>query len=483
MKLSAAYFLLAHRIQEAATGMCHEDIRTRLRDALDEAFKGTGNWCYVVAVFGDDKSGDLVYSCNSDLKKAPYTMTANKTTIDTVAAVDVQPLTTYEPEAVEVGEAGRRNSGRDLKQLQAIHDASMNLGAACTKKESAPPANVSRETDLKLSESAFDVPFVLSEAKSDYEIKLIAPGKGSTAFYPAEVLKRDGPKVFTKETHVYVNHPTSAEESARPEGDVKNLAAVLTTDAVYYESHKNGPGLYARMKVFADHATMVEEKAAHVGMSIRAAGIAESGQLKDGVPVLKELVAAESVDIVTRAGAGGMILTESAVPTATPTKGADDMDAAELKKLNERLAASDAVNAKLLERAIKADAREAAVRILEGVTLPDVSKTRIIDSVLREALPKTEAGELDAVKFAELVNQEAKREGRYVAELTGAGDVTGLGTGEGLRAVETDPVKAREAATLVEANEKTEFERAVKVYESMGMGRAAAELAAKGRAA
>ena len=39
------------------------------------------------------------------------------------------------------------------------------------------------------------------------------------------------------------------------------------------------------MKVFADHAQMVEEKAAHVGMSIRASGIAEAGKTRDGVPV------------------------------------------------------------------------------------------------------------------------------------------------------------------------------------------------------
>ena len=51
------------------------------------------------------------------------------------------------------------------------------------------------------------------------KLKLIAPGKGSSAFYPAEVLKRDGPKTFTKGTHIYINHATSAEEAkARPEG-------------------------------------------------------------------------------------------------------------------------------------------------------------------------------------------------------------------------------------------------------------------------
>ena len=159
---------------------------------------------------------------------------------------------------------------------------------------------------LTLVESAATIETIkLTEAKADYEIKLIAPGKGSSAFYPAEVLKRDGPGVFKAGTHVYLNHQTAAEEAQRPEGDVRNLAGVLTTAATYHENHAKGPGLYGRMKVFQDHAQIVEEKAAHVGMSIRASGVAESGKRQDGLPVLKQLTGAESVDVVTRAGAGG----------------------------------------------------------------------------------------------------------------------------------------------------------------------------------
>lgn len=461
--------------------MCHEDIRTRLQDCLRDSFKDTGNWCYIVAIFGDDASGDVVYSCNSDLKKAAYTMSTGSTKIDTAAAVDVQPLTTYEVEVAGATEAGRRNSSRDLKQLQTIHDAAGSLGAVCGAKESRAP-NVSRETGdaVKLHESAATTELIpCVEAKSSYQIKLIAPGKGSSAFYPAEVLRRDGPKVFKEGTHVYLNHPTAAEEAARPEGDVRNLAGVLASTAQYFESHKNGPGLYADMKVFADHAQSIEEKAAHVGMSIRASGIREGGKLHEGVPVLKELTSAESVDVVTHAGAGGLILTESAI-TPKPTEGVDHMDAAELKKLNESIAAQNVVNAKLLERALRGDAREAATKILAAITLPDLSKNRVIESALRD-IPKTEAGELDTVKFAEVVNREAKTEGEYVAQLTGAGRVTGLGGGPSL--VEADPAKRAAALAQETADAKTDFEDAVSVFESMGMDKKAATLAAGGRAA
>lgn len=501
--------------------MCAADVETRLRDALNDAFRGTGNWCYVVAVFGDDKSGDVVYSCNSDLKKASYAISAGSTKVDTAAAVDVQPLTTYEVETVDATEAGARNSKRDLTQLQTIHDSAAALGANCSMAESASGAGTraythaskvsgsadngtkngvrhsdiqegdrggasnggsarERETSnnstLVLVESATTLDqIVLREARADYEIKLIAPGKGATAFYPSEVLKRDGPKVFTKETHVYLNHPTQLEESQRPEGDVKNLAGVLISDAVYYESHAKGPGLYARMKVFADHGALVEEKAAHVGMSIRASGVREAGAMRDGLPVLKELIAAESVDVVTRAGAGGMILTEAA-RTANPQQESATMDQAEINKLIEagvKLATTPLLTgqAALLERALRGDAREEAQRILTGVTLPELSKARVVEAALR-TIPKTDVGELDTVKFTEIVNREAKSEGEYVATLTNSGRVVGMGSAP----VQQTPEEKQRVAEAA----KTNLEDAIKVYEGLGMNRKAAEAAARG---
>jgi hypothetical protein len=368
--LSAGYAALALRMQEAVTAISNNDITRRLDSGLRDG-NGSGVWCYMIDFFGDDRSGDVIYSCGGDLKKAPYTCSANGATVDIEKAVDVVPLTTYEIETTaSLYEAGRRNSARDLKQLQAIHDGAVGLGAVCSVKESAKEGVVSQSTadsKLILVESAATLePIVLKEARSDYEIKLIAPGKGSSAFYPKEVLQRDGPKVFKAGTHVYLNHPTAAEEAARPEGDVANLAGVLTTGAVYHEAHAKGEGLYARMKVFADHATLVEEKAAHVGMSIRAGGNAESGKMREGVPVLKEFTHAESVDVVTRAGAGGLILTEAARSANPNEGGADDMDAAELKTLKESLALREANEKKLLERALRGDAREFIAVTLKG---------------------------------------------------------------------------------------------------------------------
>lgn len=305
-------------------------------------------------------------------------------------------------------------------------------------------------------------------ARADYEIKLIAPGKGSSAYYPADVLKRDGPKVFGSGTHVYLNHPTQAEEASRPEGDVKNLAGVLTTSAVYHESHAKGPGLYARMKVFADHASTLEDKAAHVGMSIRASGVAESGKSRDGVPVLKELTRAESVDVVTKAGAGGMILTEAARTAANQSE-VSEMDDTAVQKLVE--SAVKAAQAPLIERAIRGDAREEATKILSGISLHESAKALVIDTVLRNIPQKN--GALDVAVFTEAVNAEAKRIGAVVAAATGAGQVRGMG----MAAPEADPTKvaAREAA------EKKLREAAVDSFKRIMGSDKAAEFAAKGR--
>ena len=323
-------------------------------------------------------------------------------------------------------------------------------------KEDASEAARHAAGGLRLVESAATLEtIVLREARADYPIKLIAPGKGASAFYPADVLKRDGPKVFAAGTHVYLNHATAAEEAARPEGDVRNLAGVLTSAAEYRETDPKGPGLYARMKVFADHAQTVEEKAPHVGMSIRASGVAESGgKLRDGLPVLKELTSAESVDVVTRPGAGGMILTEAA-RHAVNTQEAS-MDAEELKLLRESVA-------RLSGKETRREAIQEGARILRDVSLPDAAKEYVIETVLKESLPMKD-GALDITKFTEAVNAEARRFGAAI----GAGPgVTGMGAAaavveitEAQRKAQADAEKADEAmckeswATLLDGDTK-----------------------------
>jgi hypothetical protein len=364
-----------------------------------------------------------------------------------------------------MGRAGSDNSSTSTLKANIIRIAKRKGWTKYLPKSwqgsDASEALRNQAGDLVLVESAATLETIkLVEAKSDYEIKLIAPGKGSSAFYPKEVLQRDGPKVFTKGTHVYLNHPTAAEEAARPEGDVANLAGVLTTPAAYSESHAKGPGLYARMKVFADHAQTVEEKAPHVGMSIRASGKAESKQMKDGLPVLTELTSAESVDVVTRAGAGGMILTESA---AGATQQEVEMTAQEVQKL---------VEAGVRKATLPDTARREGLALLEGVRLPDQAKTRIVERAVKTLdLDK----DLDLKAFGELIAKEAASEAEYLGTvIPGAGRVLGMGAAP----VQIDAKEAKQQRKALK--EARREDREILEY-LMGGDKEAAKIAARGR--
>lgn len=140
-------------------------------------------------------------------------------------------------------------------------------------------------------------------------VKVIQPGWGSSGYYPAEVLERDGPKVFRSGLKMYWNHPTETEEAERPERDLRDLAGELVSDARWEANGSAGPGLYAQAKVFEGFKGTVEELAPHIGVSIRALGRARAGEAegRQGA-IIEQLVQAKSVDYVTEPGAGGRIL-------------------------------------------------------------------------------------------------------------------------------------------------------------------------------
>jgi hypothetical protein len=480
MRIGAEYFALAAKIQEAALAMCHEDIRTRVSDALRAAFKDSERWAYVQAIFGDDTAGDVVYSCNGDLKKAPYTISGGSAKIDTAAAYDVAPLTTYERETVSATEAGARNSKRDAAQLQAIHDAAMKLGATCAVKESKTDPPV--PADLKLSESAVSfVGFSLREAatkdRTSYPVKLIDPGTGSSAHYPAAVLKKAAEAgTFKAGTLMFWNHPTAIEEASRPEGDLNNLAAILTSPGVWKDNGPKGPGVYGEAKVMADYSTKVAERAPHIGLSIRAGGKG-SGRLVDGKPELASIDYVESVDYVTRAGRGGLALAEAARDAGILddsqilNEGATEMDATEIKKLQESLAAQTAINQGLLRRALRADAIELGTAVLATTSLTEAQRRFVIDMTVGHAaaprdIPVTEAGAIDPVKLTESFNAHAKA---YAATLPNPG-VSGMGPGAGPRLVETaEQVAARES------RQKNELAQDFETLVELGLDEAAAK--------
>ena len=525
------------------------DVRARLSDAIGDAHRGTGNYGYYIDHSGDGTTGDVVYSCNGDVRMCSYEISTvgdkSTTHLDMENSRNVVPTTTYQEEADEddhyasmeeaykrdglytslplyerfiskkerdaaseddfagkgksypilepgdvqaavhaMGRAGEKNVGTSTLKSRIIAIAKRKGWTKYLPKawqgDTTKESSVSRGTlgALKLVESwdCKDQALQLVEASGNpslMKIKLISPGKGSSAFYPAEVLKRDGPNVFTKGTHIYINHATQTEESARPEGDWHKLAGALNGNAYWDESAKQGPGLYGDALFTSDYAPLIKEKAPFTGMSIRASGVAESGKSKDGLPVLKELTSAESVDVVTRAGAGGMILTEAA---RSATQEVSDMDAAALTKLQESL---NAGLASLALREAKADAKDKALALLESVSLPQEVKAEIVSRCL-ESVPMKD-GSLDEAKFKESVEAETKRIGKLLSALSGGGRV--FGNGLGAPTGETDPVKIKEAEKAQRKSEKRLREAETETFGRLMGGGRAAELAAGKEAA
>ena len=453
--------------------MSHGDIETRLRDALNDLNRGTGSWGYIVAVFGSDTAGEVVYTADGDLKKAPYTCETGGAKIDTSKAVDVVPLTTYELETVEIeaSEAGARNSKRDLKQLQAIHDASKNLGATCgNMKESATVAEALNLIESAGAEFMGDINLAES-ARTTYPVKLISPGVGSSAYYPASVLENAADK-FKAGTLMFWNHPTAVEEAQRPEGDLNNLAAILTTNARWDANGVKGPGLYAEAKVMADYAQKVEERAPHIGLSIRAGGKG-TGKLVEGKPELASIDYVESVDYVTKAGRGGMALAEAARDAGIlddSERGNVEMTEAEIKKLVESAVAE--ATAPLQERAKRGDATVICHRALANTSLTEAQRGYVVDTVLRETIP-TKDGAVDSEALTLLVNMEAKRLAGVI------GGVRGLGAGT---PITVDPVKLAEARKIERENEEADQAELAGMFRELGLSEAAAKAAAEGRA-
>lgn len=167
------------------------------------------------------------------------------------------------------------------------------------------------------------IPLVEKAVRADdtIEVKIIQPGWNTShsRYYPADVLERDA-AVFGSGLHMFWDHPTVTEAGERPERSLRDLAAVLVSDARWVPDHKLGAGLYADAQVRSRYRDDIDEIAEHIGVSIRANGMTRHGEM-DGHfgAIVDRLTDAASVDFVTQPGAGGQIrqLFEAAGRTAS----------------------------------------------------------------------------------------------------------------------------------------------------------------------
>ena len=137
---------------------------------------------------------------------------------------------------------------------------------------------------------------------------IASPGWGSSGWYGPKVLENAATaKVFGKDLHLYMDHPSESEQHDRPERSVRDLVAVLDSDARWDPQQ----GLMAEAKIFKPYRDLFrdEDFVKAIGVSLRAYADTTVGEAEGRKgTIITELLAAESVDFVTKAGRGGMVL-------------------------------------------------------------------------------------------------------------------------------------------------------------------------------
>jgi hypothetical protein len=254
---------------------------------------------------------------------------------------------------------------------------------------------------------------------------------------------------------MYWNHPTTTEESERPEGNLSRLAAVTVSEPYYTESGASGPGMYADAKVFSPYADAIDEMAPHIGVSIRGRGRQDQGEAegKEG-PIVTEITQGMSVDFVTKPGAGGQIIEVfESVPDAKPLPDikevvteppidideteimeSDNMD--ELKEAQDALAEAQstiaehkATIAKLQELATMRDAHDFVHVALAEADLPDMTVQRLARELAVN--PPVGDGNLDKDAYKTTIEKAIEDAQSEIAAITGSdGQITGQGSAQ-----------------------------------------------------
>ncbi len=495
MALSRGLEALALSIKEAQDAMGHAEVRTKLADAVQSAHPGkwanyvdhTGDGTKGDCIY---ECEGAMQSCPYEMGEVGGKHTAN---LDLESAKKVTPSVSYQPVADDVDQyttmeaaklytpgpvplcerfiskaerdkadaadfAGKGKSFPILKPedvaaaAQSIGRAGSgnhtgntikkNITAIATRKGFALPKDWQGDEDMSMSPSEaakieLNGEFIaLKEGSVGQDgtafLKLIAPGWGSSGYYSPQLLERDGPRVFRNGLKNFWNHPTAAEESARPEGDLRDLASVLTENAHYEKNGPAGEGLYAKAKVFTEFKQSIDDLAKHIGVSIRASGKAKQGTAPDGKKgvIIESLDHAESADYVTTPGAGGAVLQlfESARKRTTKPQG-DEMDATEARRLQEsnQMLASEV--RKLKERGARLDAADAISEYFTTIRVGEAVQVEVKKTLLERALPLTEAGDLDKAALTKLAEAETVRELEFIERATGRKIVREMGTG------------------------------------------------------
>ena len=289
-------------------------------------------------------------------------------------------------------------------------------------------------------------------------VRVISPGQGSSAFYKEDQLERD--RSAFDGGLVFIDHPSRKESKDRPERSLRDLVGPVVGTPIYERDGAAGPGLYGDVKVASHWRPFLEDLGADIGVSIRAGGSAVMESVNGKTTkVAEKFNPGATFDFVTQAGRGGKMVAFEAATATADGKVNEFMEAAgfvesdgrteearfmewldEPKKQEEnemeptevqtKLVEADgrivvlteenetltAENAKLAEAIALRDARDTIVEAVSAEELPDVTKTRLIESLTKSA-PMDE-GKLDEAALAVLVEAAVKDAKEYIESLT-----------------------------------------------------------------
>ena len=311
----------------------------------------------------------------------------------------------------------------------------------------------------------------LKEAKIDKgkaTVTVIMAGFNATKdrFYPADMLKRDF-GVF-EGAKMYADHPTEAEDEARPERSIRDWVATLTNVTVDEAGTITGVAEIHEPWLMTKLANLREkEMLGEMGISINAIGSASKATIEGTETlVIEKLVASRSVDFVTEPGAGGAV-------TLYESDRAHDIDLVELSGLRTRR--PDLV--KLIETALRAELKQEAKTTMDHEEevkdlkdqVDEVTKDRDTwkgqveeakqetakaeaQATIKEAVDKAElpqaAKDRLIERFADAVNADGiaeaiTKETDYISALSESGKVRNLGPSR--QASDKDTESLREA--------------------------------------
>lgn len=381
-------------IDFSEAGLSHQDLHQRLNSALTADLQANPipgvYWAEVLHTIGDENEGEMIHAGERGrVYKRTYKVT-----------------TTKAGKSIQLGD-------RIAGFMRASFEKADTRNTPVDPQES----DFGFIGDIELEEKA---------TSNRIKIKVIQPGWGSSAYYPADVLKRDGPKTFTKGMQMFWNHDTAREASERPEGDLDRLSAVLATDAFWEKG-----ALYAFADVKEKFAPTIKDIYSDIGVSIRAGGVGKTGKIegREGL-ILQQFTTGKSVDFVTRAGAGGKIIdifeAASRLPsTTTTTKENNSIMDEETKKLFE----AQQAETKLLREAVtgmtglltatqssnhRSFADSALARAVSESKLPEASKKKLLAAGIS---PVVESGVLSESKTRAAAAEVIIAEAQYLKDL------------------------------------------------------------------